>query len=355
MSYHVLHSNLCLDLVGTDKKPCAWKKEYFFRHADGRLAQVTELEHGFVYRSPATYRRDLSTPSTDWLQWRNGQKKMTKGEQPPFKYAELPGQLLELPHGAEPCTQAEYEAVLAKALAAEQKKADDEAKAKAFAALLKTGKLYAADPEAVTLTASAAMPFLSDYTVLDFEFIPKGHVPLELGAVRFVNGVEVDRFSSFIALPEFVTVPGLVTEITGITTASLRNAPPVKAVLQRFRQLAGDSLLVAHNVTADRTVLENTRAALGSYTPLPGPWLCTMNVAKDRGYKGGLADVCARYGINTRGHHGALTDALLCHQVLQALHAERPIEPGWATPDGKKPGRGKKQAAVGTPSLFAAA
>jgi DNA polymerase III subunit epsilon len=209
-------------------------------------------------------------------------------------------------------------------------------------------------PAPAPLTASAAMPFLHDYTVLDFEYIPKGQVPIELGAVRFTGGVEVGRLRSFIALPGALDyVPAMVTDITGIRTEHLRNAPSAKAVLQQFFQLAGDSLLVAHNVAADRGVLENTRAALGKYTPLPGPWLCTMNVAKDRGYPGGLAACCERYGINSRGHHGALTDAYLCHQVLQALHAEQPIEPAFASADGKKPKRGK--VAAHTPDLFAAA
>ncbi|RSK33935.1 3'-5' exonuclease [Hymenobacter metallilatus] len=350
-SYFKLRTGLSrgVDDATAKKKICVYKDEYFYRDASGRLAQVAVYEDGFVYRSPATYRRDLSKPAADWLAWREGKLKVPKGEQPPFKYAELPGHLLAVPPGALPCTVAEYEAALAKAMAAEKKKADEEAKAKAFAALLKTGKFNGSnepDPEEVKLVVEAPH-FLADFTVLDIEF--QGSEMLELAAIRYQNWQAVNQLQTFVRFRGELNFH--VATLTGISRHDVWNAPDELAVLTSFRKLAGDSLLVCHNLSADRRILEAARTRQGAREPLPNEWFCTLALSKQRlpKRKHGLGELCTSFGIATHGAHRALRDVEMCFGLLQHLHQLEPINGPLAAKASSK------KVVVNQPSLFAAA
>jgi DNA polymerase III epsilon subunit-like protein len=125
-------------------------------------------------------------------------------------------------------------------------------------------------------------------------------------------------------------------------------------VLQRFRQLAGDSLLVGHNVTFDIRFVNAARARLGAYEPLPNSFLCTQVVAtryhpSAASHK--LGELCARFGISNKGAHRAGADVLMTAKLLQHLHAQRPITAELVNATGTSKSKAK---AAATPTLFAA-
>jgi DNA polymerase III epsilon subunit-like protein len=193
----------------------------------------------------------------------------------------------------------------------------------------KAGGPFAPALPAAVATASAPEPtagLLDDFTIIDLEFQAKPQALLELAAIRYVNWQPVGKVVSFVQCRQELNP--YVAKLTGITRADVYNAPLEIEVLRKFFALAEGSLLVAHNITADRTQLEAARARCGATTPLANPWLCTLALARQRRSPGaacGLGDLCLDYNINAVGAHRALRDVEMTYQVLRHFHQEQPI------------------------------
>ncbi|WP_167856517.1 3'-5' exonuclease [Hymenobacter metallicola] len=194
----------------------------------------------------------------------------------------------------------------------------------------------------------STLHFLADFTAIDLEF--QGTDLLELAAIRYQDWKQVGQVNSFVRFRG--PIKGIVSSLTGITSADVWNAPEERAVLRQFKALAGDSLLVCHNLSADRRILEIARTRQGAPAPLPNEWFCTLALSRQRlptapSHK--LGDLCTSFGIAAHGAHRALRDVEMCAGLLQRLHQMEPINgPLVAKAKGKK-------AAAGTPSLFEAA
>lgn len=354
----VLYSNMSRDQQSTTFKKCSWKREYFHRDADGRLAQVTECGDGFIYRSPAVYR---VAPNT---------AKPEEGKPRPAKFVELPGEWLAVPAGAVPCSADDYDAALARAIKAE--KADPllamqfknrKAAVELGPAAARVESTRVVQTDAPVLRVSS-VDLLADYTVLDFEFFYPGGgaapVPIELAAIRYTNGQPVGQMQQFIALPAGQYVPSRISQHTGITSGMLKGAPSVRRVLNEFRELIGASALVAHNASADQPVLEKTRTALGATTPLANPWLCTMRGAEallPQQPSHALGPLCNALGIAAHGAHRALRDVEMCQAVLLHLRGLEGFRVELLQKQAAKPkakATGKKAPATAHPTLFAA-
>ena len=188
------------------------------------------------------------------------------------------------------------------------------------------GTHWALSPEPELVEPAPAADLLADFTVLDLEFQPQPSALLELAAIRYQNWQPVGKVVSFVQCRQELNPH--VARLTGITRHDVFNAPPEKAVLQAFFKLAEGSLLVAHNIAADRNQLEAARTRCGATTRLPNPWLCTLALAKQRRSKGagcGLGELCLDFGIDALGAHRALRDVEMCYQVLRRFHQQQPI------------------------------
>ncbi len=304
---------------GASKKTkCSWLTEFFCLSEAG-LQSVNVCEDGFLWKSPL--------PTAE----------------------QAAKQTFRVPARALPATEAEYLDAHQRWEAKEAAKKEQAAKEKAFLASLKKGMSRAAH---AAEEAGAAEPvlvesshFLDDFTVLDLEF--QGTDLLELGAIRYQRWQPAGQLQSFVQFRGELSYH--VSKLTGIEAKHVRNAPEPRTVLQQFRQMAGDSLLVCHNLSADRRVLEAVRTRLGATAPLANPWFCTLALAKQRlpGRKHGLGELCQEFGIACHGAHRALRDAQMCAGLLHHLHQLEPIN------GPLLPAKARKLATQ--PSLFQAA
>lgn len=143
----------------------------------------------------------------------------------------------------------------------------------------------------------------------------------EIGAVRFGSGPPAAEFSALVN--PGAPIPENITELTGITDAMVRQAPPIAAVLPGFLAFARGSVVVAHNAPFDIGFL--TAACEGCRLPWPAfPVVDTAALA--RTVLGEtevpdckLATLADYFQARTRPCHRALPDARATADVLQAL------------------------------------
>lgn len=152
----------------------------------------------------------------------------------------------------------------------------------------------------------------------------------EIAAIRAeiitdVPGVayrEIGRFQTFVALPDGVEIPEMITELTGIRAEDLRGAPSLHNAHTALRRFFGNSTVIAHNAPFDLSFLEYPLSAF-----FPHGFVCTRALSRlvDPDESARLADCCARYGINLTGHHRAMNDVEATLQLYAKLREKAEI------------------------------
>ena len=175
---------------------------------------------------------------------------------------------------------------------------------------------------------SAAVPIYPlariSFVVVDVEttgWQPEEAEITEIGAVRFGSGQPAAEFSALVN--PGAPIPENITELTGITDAMVRQAPPISAVMPGFLAFARGSVVVAHNAPFDIGFL--TAACGGCRLSWPAfPVVDTAALA--RTVLGEtevpdckLATLAGYFQARTRPCHRALPDAMATAEVLQAL------------------------------------
>jgi DNA polymerase III epsilon subunit-like protein len=178
---------------------------------------------------------------------------------------------------------------------------------------------------ATTPQSQSEAGLFDDFVVVDTEY--QGAFLLEVAAIRYKNWQPVGKpFKSYVRFTDWLWPK--TTEVTGITAQDVASAPTEAKVLADFLAFAGTSLLVAHNVGADRSKFEAARLRQRYPEPLPNLWFCTLALARTRLPKStlcGLGELCQRFGFSRHGAHQALRDVEMCFQVLRHFHQEDPI------------------------------
>ena len=132
----------------------------------------------------------------------------------------------------------------------------------------------------------------------------------EIGAVRvdIEAGKIVNRFSTFVHLKNKKTVPEKITELTGITTEMLEDAPSMERALSEFYKYIGSTVLSFHNAPFDWRMLQKRYQFLGK--TLTNEVICTVKLFKylHPDLKANLDTVCEYYGTPIVGHHRAVVD-----------------------------------------------
>jgi DNA polymerase III epsilon subunit-like protein len=178
-------------------------------------------------------------------------------------------------------------------------------------------------PVAMVADTVPAAGLFDDFTIVDTEF--QGEYLLEVAAIRYKNWVEVDRYVSFVRFTDWLFPR--TTELTGITEAQVKRAPLESKVLDDFITLAQGSLLIAHNLSADRSKFEAACMRQGR-AMLANKWFCTLALARARRPKGskcGLTDLCELFKFGNQGAHRALSDVERTFKVLRHFHLEQPL------------------------------
>lgn len=145
----------------------------------------------------------------------------------------------------------------------------------------------------------------------------------EIGAVKVRGGEVLGEFATLVDPGR--TIPPQIVELTGITSAMVRDAPTIDVVLPMFLEFAHGAVLVAHNAGFDTGFLSAAAQRCGIPWPRP-PVLCTVRLARrvlsrDEAPSVRLSALARLVGSTTAPTHRALDDARATVDVLHALIA----------------------------------
>ena len=151
---------------------------------------------------------------------------------------------------------------------------------------------------------------------------------IEIGAVRIEHGVEVAEFSELINPGR--EVPPRVVEITGITTAMLRDKRTLMEVMPEFAKFCEGAVLVAHNAAFDTAFFRRAFRQAGypfDFTVLDTLALVRNQYPHQKSHK--LGSMCKLLGISLVNAHRAVHDAratsLLLIKVLNEIKQQKGI------------------------------
>lgn len=116
--------------------------------------------------------------------------------------------------------------------------------------------------------------------VIDFETMgvspDQGSRATEIAAVLVREGRIVDRYQSL--MNARVPIPYFITQLTGISNAMVRRAPPAAEVMRQAAEFIGDCPLIAHNAAFDRQFLDAELARIHQYRRRE--FACTVLLAR---------------------------------------------------------------------------
>ncbi|MQY21328.1 DEDD exonuclease domain-containing protein [Nocardia macrotermitis] len=162
------------------------------------------------------------------------------------------------------------------------------------------------------------------FVVVDLETTgtsPDGDAITEIGAVKVRGGEVLGEFATLVDPGR--AIPPQIVQITGITTAMVRDAPRIEAVLPGFLEFAAGAVLVAHNARFDIGFLKAAAGRCATAWPA-FQVLCTVQLARrilprDEAPTVRLSALAELLGAQTRPTHRALDDARATVDVLHAL------------------------------------
>ena len=165
---------------------------------------------------------------------------------------------------------------------------------------------------------------------------------IEIGAVRFCDGVPVETFHSMV--DPGIHIPEMVTQINHITDDMVAGAPDISEVLHAFEAFVGSDTLVGHNIDFDLRFIQCSGSVLPDkgrlyidtaelsrqmvkgpdkvYDEASGRWMNDYNSQYEvKGHNLGL--MCEFYGIEHGELHRADEDALVTGKLLVALISDK--------------------------------
>ncbi len=149
--------------------------------------------------------------------------------------------------------------------------------------------------------------------VIDFETTgmspDMGDRATEVAVVIVDGGRIVDRYQSLMHTGAYI--PAFIEELTGISNAMVRHAPPAKQVMQELADFVGSVPLVAHNASFDCKFLDAEFARIGHQRGQQ--FACSMLLSR-RIYPAApdhkLGTLVRHLGLpQAARHHRALADA----------------------------------------------
>ena len=164
--------------------------------------------------------------------------------------------------------------------------------------------------------------------VIDFETTGispgQGARATEIAAVLVAGGRVVGRFQSLMNTGAWV--PPFIEQLTGISNAMLRAAPPARAVMHDVMSFTRGCPLVAHNASFDRGFWQAEGAAAGCEPDAAHRFACTLLLARrlyPQAANHRLGTLAALHGLPDHGRaHRALADALTTAELLLRMQQD---------------------------------
>ncbi len=169
--------------------------------------------------------------------------------------------------------------------------------------------------------------FPATYCVVDVEttgvILQQDHI-IEIGAIRYVDGSETDRYQTLVQPPlnsRGCFVDESIVDKTGITNEMLSNAPTIEKVLDDFARLIGDDTIVGWNVGFDINFLYDAYAQYLK-RPMSNNFVDALRMARKLlkdvdSYT--LGNVAARCSIESSQAHRALADVITAQECFLRL------------------------------------
>ncbi len=155
-----------------------------------------------------------------------------------------------------------------------------------------------------------------DFVAIDFETAVSFRV-CAVAVVSVKSGRIVDEFYSLVR-PRGNYYNYHNIQVHGITAADTESAPSFREIYPILRNLLHSNVVVAHNESFDRRVLQESMREMGlDYADLclPDCWECTLKIYRKKGFKPANLKACAdKMGIELN-HHEALSDARACARL----------------------------------------
>ncbi len=162
--------------------------------------------------------------------------------------------------------------------------------------------------------------------VIDFETTgmspDDGSRATEIAVVLVREGRIVDRYQSLMNAK--VPIPPLIVQLTGITNAMIRSAPPAAEVMRQATEFIGDCPLIAHNAAFDRKFLDAELARI--HQSRRQEFACTVLLARHL-YPDApnhrLGTLVEYAGLPVAGRaHRALADAEMTAHLLLRMETD---------------------------------
>ena len=173
----------------------------------------------------------------------------------------------------------------------------------------------------IVVHGSRNMSFDEEFVAFDLEttgLSSSDDVIIEIGAVILQNGVEKDRFQTFVNPHR--RLERKIIDLTGITDEMLADAPSIEEVLPEFLKFCGDRVLVAHNADFDTGFIRAACERQGIAYPFTSAdtLILTQNLMPQLG-KFKLDLVSNALSLPEFQHHRAGDDAVTCGLIFDRL------------------------------------
>ena len=141
---------------------------------------------------------------------------------------------------------------------------------------------------------------------------------IEIGAVLFKQGREIDRFQTFVAPHR--KLEQKIVDLTGITDAMLVGAPSIEEVLPKFLEFVDGRPLVAHNADFDVGFIRAAAEKLGlPFEPTSVDTLMLSQKLLGHLSKFKLNIVADALSLPEFNHHRAADDSMTCGLIFDRL------------------------------------
>jgi DNA polymerase-3 subunit alpha (Gram-positive type) len=175
---------------------------------------------------------------------------------------------------------------------------------------------------------------IKDFVALDLETTgtsPSSDRIIEIGAVRFRDGVPADTMSTLVN--PMLGIPPRITQITGIGDMDVDGAPVIGDLIVELVEFTRDLPLLGHNIQFDYGFVK--KAAMDAGLAYERSGIDTLKLARrilPREMKKSLSQLCAYFGINPGNSHRALDDAISAARLYESLYGINPGDEGFVKP-----------------------